>query len=285
MEVIDITYEPPRNQEPIVLCIGKFDGVHLGHQRLLRVAADLAAGKAEMAVMSFSPHPAWALTGNETYKKALTPIDEKLRLLEALGVSRFYRVRFTKEYAKTDVDTFVFEHLSRLNVKAIVVGEGFNFGKPYDSGTEVLSKLCQQIGISVIVVPVIRDGNSKLSSTIIRHCVTKGSFEKVQTLLGRPYQITGTLVEGSLPGDYLLHLTSEGNDGIEDYILPCEGSYKMKVWARSKKIVAASHFYAQGSCLADEENSYRLSCPETEVALIKPFINQEVCAMFIHRLG
>ncbi|QSO47131.1 adenylyltransferase/cytidyltransferase family protein [Alicyclobacillus mengziensis] len=128
MNIIQVAYEPPPNTEGLVLCLGKFDGIHVGHQALLRVAKQYA-DIGQLAVMTFDPHPLWALKRDPDFQRALTPIREKRRLLEQYGVTRVYEVNFTKEYAQTSPETFVLEHLAALNLKRIVVGEGFNFGK------------------------------------------------------------------------------------------------------------------------------------------------------------
>ena len=284
MELIEIACEPPENHDPIVLCIGKFDGVHIGHRKLLNSASETLESEDRLAVMSFSPHPIWALTGNPAYKKSLTPLNEKLRLLEALGVTRFYRVHFTVEYAKTDVDTFVFEHLTRLNIKRIVVGEGFNFGKPYDSGTDVLTQYCRQIGVPVTVVPVAGDDGEKISSTTIRRFVKEGAVDKIPPYLGRSYQLTGTAIHSETePNDYILILESEHHDGVDDYILPDDGVYEMKV--EGKLFTSAENFTplsAKGCRVEGREDGYRLIFDRT---VTEGFLHrQEIRVSFIRRI-
>ncbi|GGH73481.1 riboflavin kinase/FMN adenylyltransferase [Pullulanibacillus pueri] len=278
MKVIDIAYEPPRSLEPLVLCIGKFDGVHIGHQKLLRRAEQALMEGYQLAVMSFSPHPAWALTGNEKYKRALTPINEKLRLLKKYGVSRFYRVHFTKEYAKTDVDTFVFEHLTRLNLKRIVVGEGFNFGKPYESGTEVLQALCRQINVPVTVVPVLSEEGLKISSTDIRHYVSDGQFEKAKVLLGRDYYISGK-VKLKGPNHFELCLPKEHPDGVDGYVLPVEGAYEMMVQGDLDGPI----LMAKGFRSLHDEDRYHLVL-SNEQHSIEALNNRDIRATFVRRI-
>ena len=224
MDFIEVAYAPPPCSKEVILCIGKFDGVHVGHQAIFRAAKQHVSTE-ELAVMSFSPHPVWALTRNPDFEHALTPMREKERLLEQHGVTRLYEIKFTKEYAKTSPETFVLEHLSTLNLKRVVVGDGFNFGKGADSTTQELIDLCNRIGVPVTVVPTVNVNGRKVSSTDIRKHVKMGRVEAAQALLGRPYRLTGKVIHGAGIGRQLGFPTAN-LCGLEEFVLPAPGVYE-----------------------------------------------------------
>jgi len=224
MELIEITSKPPYDTTPLILVIGKFDGVHLGHQAILNTANNLRNQGETLAVLSFSDHPLWVIKKESEYQKKLTPDEEKIAILKGFGVRRYYRVNFTKEYADISSDEFILEHISQLNVKRIVVGEGFHFGKGGDSSVAELISLCEQIDVSVTIVPHIRENGMKISSSHIRSLVTSGKMEAVLSHLGRPYTITGEVVHGEALGR-TLGFPTINLGSTESYVFPKPGVY------------------------------------------------------------
>ncbi|WP_042463264.1 bifunctional riboflavin kinase/FAD synthetase [Neobacillus dielmonensis] len=224
MEIIEVTSKPPYDSTPLTLVIGKFDGVHLGHQAVLQTAKEMKGEGEALAVLGFSDHPLWILKKDPEYQSKLTPDQEKMRILTRFGVDRYYRVEFTEEYARITANEFVLEHLSRLNVKRIVVGEGFHFGKGGDGSVTELVNLCSKIKSSVTVVPEIKEHGRKISSTRIRSLVKNGKMEAVQGLLGRPYTITGEVIHGEALGR-TLGFPTINLGGTESYIEPKPGVY------------------------------------------------------------
>lgn len=224
MEVIDIASQPPYDSKPIVLMIGKFDGIHKGHQAILQTANELKREGEALAVMSFSEHPLWVLKQDEAFKRKITPEDEKIRILGQFGVERYYRIRFSKEYAQISAEEFVMEHLSRLNVKRIVVGEGFHFGHGQGGGTKELGELCARIGAEVTVIPLVTDNGIKIGSSEIRTDISEGRVETAFSLLGRPYSVTGIVIHGQKLGRKLGFPTINMG-GVDDYVFPKPGVY------------------------------------------------------------
>ncbi|WP_226585589.1 bifunctional riboflavin kinase/FAD synthetase [Halobacillus litoralis] len=224
METIEVHGQPPHNSDPVVLIIGKMDGVHLGHQSLLKEAKRLAGPEDQVAVYGFSDHPKWVLRGDEEFKYALSTEQDKRLRLEQYGVDRYYHVHFTKEYAKTSPEEFVLEHLKRLNVRQVVVGEDFRFGKGRGSDAEGLAELCQSIGTDVSIVPGVMLNGSKVSSTDIRSQVSKGRMEVAQAMLGRPFELTGTVEKGEQLGRQLGFPTLNVGQ-IDDYVKVKPGVY------------------------------------------------------------
>ncbi|MBC1482246.1 hypothetical protein HCJ58_01385 [Listeria sp. FSL L7-1509] len=213
MEVSHVTLEPSKDSRPAVLTIGKFDGVHIGHQTILNTALSIKKEHEILTAISFSPHPLWALKQIEVYREMLTPRMEKERWLNHFGVDHLIETAFTPKYAETTPEQFVAEHLTQLNLTHIIVGSEFNFGKGRASDVELLRELCEPYHISVTSVPVIETNQTKISSTNIRDFIRRGRFKEAEELLGHPWYITGTIKNGEM------------ND-LDDYVLPTGGTYQ-----------------------------------------------------------
>lgn len=241
MEVIGVTLFPPADTTPTVLAIGKFDGVHIGHRRILEVAKE-QLGQAALAVMTFWPHPAVVLAGVERFRRALTPFPEKCRCLESEGVQRLYDVHFSPAYAATTADAFVRDHLTRLTLQRIVVGEDFRFGQGGTAGVARLVELCREIGVPVTVVHPVEENGAKVSSSQIRAHIESGRVEAAEVLLGRPYAIHGDVIHGDARGRELGFPTA--NLQIDDeYVLPASGVYAVSVGLVNAHGHADSHWF------------------------------------------
>jgi riboflavin kinase/FMN adenylyltransferase len=223
MDIIDVTTTPPYDSAPLILVIGNFDGVHVGHQAILDVAKTFMTKEDTLAVWSFSEYPLWVFNHDTNYKQKLTPDRDKIEILKKSGVQRCYRIRFTKEYGNISGNELIFEHLSRLNVKRIVIGEGFRFGKGELFATELID-LCNQVNISVSVVPHLKENGRKVSSRNIRSLVKEGKMEAVQAQLGRTYAITGEVIHGEALGR-TLGFPTINLGGTEEYVPPKPGVY------------------------------------------------------------
>ncbi|WP_214626472.1 riboflavin biosynthesis protein RibF [Paenibacillus agaridevorans] len=223
MEYIEVTSKPPEDSQPITLVIGKFDGVHRGHVMLLQKALDYRDGM--LAVMSFSDHPNWILRNNIEYKRSLTPLMQKIALLQNLGAERFYNIHFTQKYAQIPARDFVIHYLSRLNIKRLVVGEGFYLGKGRESDTNDLIGYCKEINIAVSVIPLLKDNDEKISSATIRSHIKEGRIDAAGKLLGRHYVVAGEVIHGNALGRELGFPTINLGHGAEQYAPPKAGVY------------------------------------------------------------
>ncbi|MBF2356540.1 hypothetical protein IA811_02335 [Listeria welshimeri] len=213
MEVSHVTLAPNKDSRPAVLTIGKFDGVHLGHQTILKTALSIKKEHEILTAISFSPHPLWALKQIEIYREMLTPRMEKERWLAYYGVDHLIETAFTPRYAETTPEEFVSNHLTNLNLSHIIVGSEFNFGKGRDSDVDLLRNLCKPYGISVTSVPVIETNQTKISSTNIRSYIRRGHFQEAEQLLGHPWYITGLVENGEMID-------------LDDYVLPASGTFQ-----------------------------------------------------------
>jgi riboflavin kinase/FMN adenylyltransferase len=199
MRILEGAPSPGAGQPgPLALAIGNFDGVHRGHQELVRTArARGAAVGAAPAVLTFSPHPA------RVFAPTLAPplivsLERRLELLEAAGVEVAVVQPFTREFAAVEPVAFVREYLStRLGVREVVVGYDFTFGSKRSGNTALLQALGAELGIGVTIVPPVTVDGLTCSSTKVREFVLEGRVEGAAMLLGRPVEITGPVVKGA----------------------------------------------------------------------------------------
>ena len=200
------------------MALGYFDGVHLGHQKVITKAKEKAAEhQLALAVLSFFPHPKSVLLPNYEVKY-LEPIEQKAEKLAKLGVDIFYIVEFTKELAKLPPDTFLNRYVVGLQAKEISCGFDYTYGSKASGNVETLAIYAAKQQIGLTVVDEFKWNEEKISSTRIRKCLQAGKLYELPQLLGTYHttkycQRGGVLPYYSLPniGDYrVLIYTSDG---------------------------------------------------------------------------
>jgi riboflavin kinase/FMN adenylyltransferase len=207
-----------------VLAIGNFDGIHLGHQAILRSAVARAqALQAVSTALTFDPSP----------RKVLRPESAPLRLstnaqrtdwFNALGLEAAVVLPFTLELARLSPEDFVEQILVRdLHVKTVLVGEDFHFGHKQAGNVKLLKKLGTKNGFDVAIVPPVQYRGEIVSSTIIRREVAEGDVSHADRLLGRPFALTGQVVSGTGTGRRFAFPTL--NLAAEQELLPARGVY------------------------------------------------------------
>ncbi|MBL0388960.1 bifunctional riboflavin kinase/FAD synthetase [Tumebacillus sp. ITR2] len=229
MEILKINGLPEgRAERPSVMALGNFDGLHIGHQQLICRAKELAdASGLPASVLTFDPHPRVVL-GRGHYNNLLTPFEEKMRVLEGLGVQTTYVVDFTTEFSTLTAEEFVFRFLAALNPQTVVVGFDYAFGRGGQADASLLKKLAEQIGIYVEIVGAVNRYGEKVSSTLIREKLSYGDMRLVHELLGRPYGVGGQVVHGEKRGR-LLGFPTANIELSESYSLPKNGVYLVRV--------------------------------------------------------
>ena len=198
------SYNSPH--DPCALAIGNFDGVHKGHMVLLarlREAADRLHLPA--TVLTFNPHPRqyFALkTGTMAHAPAtITPLREKIQALSRCHIDQVMIARFNNTTAGLSSEEFIEKILVKaLNVKWLIIGENFRFGKGRTGTIDELKKAGERYGFHVEVLPAVKDENGRISSSCIRKALEESDFETVATLLGKPYAISGHVVHGQKMG-------------------------------------------------------------------------------------
>ena len=195
---------------PRAAALGTFDGVHLGHRRV--IDATLAAGP-EPTVVTFDPHPRTAL-GNRV--ELLTSLERRLELLSELGVETTVLVEFTLDLARLEPEEFAEHVLRPMEVEVAVAGEGFRFGRGRAGDLELLGRL----GFETVSVPILEG----VSSSRIRELVAAGDVEGAAKLLGRPVEVEGIVVTGESRGGTLGFPTAN-LDVRPQLLVPANGIY------------------------------------------------------------
>ncbi len=222
----------PRQREKIVVCIGVFDGLHLGHQALIKKTQSLAKElDVKAGVLSFEPYPQafFAKEANKKTSLRLMRFRDKYRWLEQAGVDVFFALRFNKKLAMLSGEQFVQEILvNGVGVAGVVVGDDFRFGKARDSGVDELIGFAREEGFKLAVVPVVlTKDKTRCSSSRVRQYLSKDDFTSLELMLGRPYSLTGCVRPGEGRGQKIGVPTA--NVHIPANALPIDGVYVVEV--------------------------------------------------------
>jgi riboflavin kinase/FMN adenylyltransferase len=207
-----------------VLSVGNFDGLHLGHQKILRQVIECAAARQAIAgVITFDPHPLKVLRPGEAPPLVET-IDQRLERFASIGLEAALVLRFDRSLAGLTPEEFVRGVLvEEMNTAEVLVGQNFRFGHRQAGDVGTLTELGQRFGFSVQVVePVVIDGEF-VSSTAVRTAITEGRVAHAARLLGRPFALTGQLIRGAGRGSTVLFPTL--NLAPEQELLPKVGVY------------------------------------------------------------
>lgn len=189
-------------EKDTAVAIGKFDGVHLGHRRLLEEI--IAKKKDGLAACVFTFDPAPAVLFGLSDGKELTTREEKRRLFERLGIDILIEFPLTKETAATEPERFVSEILAKqMNTRFVAAGEDLSFGKNGAGNALLLEKMAPQLGFCVKTIEKIEVDGIEVSSTYIRKLVEEGRMEEAESMLGMPYTLVGTVEHGNHIGHTL----------------------------------------------------------------------------------
>jgi riboflavin kinase/FMN adenylyltransferase len=219
------------------LAIGVFDGVHRGHQRVIRALVDGAqeAGSPS-AVVTFWPHPATVL--GRGVVRCLTTSEERAELLGSLGVETVITQLFNAALADTSARDFVTHLRKRLDFRHLLIGYDFALGKGREGNTARLREYGQEMGYTVDVIPALGDESGVISSTEIRKLVATGDVSEAAKLLGRPFSLHGPVVHGDGRG-HDLGFPTANIEYPSEKMLPSNGVYACWAWLGGDRYAAA----------------------------------------------
>ncbi len=233
------------------ITIGNFDGVHVGHQSLLRRTLEKSAQKQLMpTVVTFSPHPLAVLAGVRA-PSLITPQQERIRLFALHGIELTLELPFNREIAALSPEEFVKHVLVPLNCRHLVIGYDFSLGKNRAGNVDVLRTLGIKYGFDVEQIPPVIVLDAVVSSTRVRDLIRAGEVWDVQALLGRYFTLTGTVVHGHGRGSGLGFPTA--NIQTQYATLPRQGVYA--TWIEITNISAQSHIQSDKNCPTPEAKS------------------------------
>ncbi len=204
---------PPASRQPCALTIGNFDGVHLGHQALLRrVVEDARRLGLPATVLTFEPHPREYFTqlaeargqSPGAHPVRISTLRDRLDMLARLGIDQVCLARFNSRMAQWPADDFVHRFLAEgLQARHIRIGTDFRFGARRAGDFAALREMGRQHGIEVEAMPTVEDAGVRISSSLVRDALTMADFAWAEKMLGRPYCLSGRVTHGRKLGNKL----------------------------------------------------------------------------------
>ena len=177
-----------------VVCIGIFDGIHIGHKKVIKKVLS-SAGNEQKVVITFDPHPLTTLKPNSTPPRIMS-LEHRLMILDGMGIDAVIVIRFTESIAKMSPEDFIKKVLNVIGTKKVYVGDNFYFGKRKSGDINSFIELGKKNGIDVRAVKPVRFARRIVSSTWLRDLILKGDIKKAENLLRRPVSVFGTVVKG-----------------------------------------------------------------------------------------
>jgi len=229
MQFIETVTDLKKIEKRCVLTIGNYDGVHIGHQKVLTAAKKIAAeNNTKLIIMTFNPHPL-AFLNPQKAPDILTPLALRKHLLADLGVDYRLVLKTNTELLNLSPEDFVDKYLVKAVQPCVVVeGQSFNFGFNRQGDVNILKDLGAKKGFEVVIIrakeaKLSKGRPVKISSTIIRNMLTEGKVSDVSIALGRPYRLIGQVISGRGKGKELGFPTA--NMKPQNQLIPAEGVY------------------------------------------------------------
>lgn len=230
------------NFKNAVLTIGTFDGVHLGHQHIIRQLQNLAKEcDGETILLTFHPHPRLVVNPDDDTLKLLNTLEEKIALLERYGIDNLVVIPFTKNFANTTPENYVKDLLwDKFKPHSIVIGYDHKFGKDRKGDIHTIEALSSEYGFEVIEIEKQLVSDIAVSSTKVRNALTEGKVDLAMQLLGHPFSIQGEVQKGDKIGRTLGYPTANIKIENKNKLVPADGIYCAKVWRYEEQ----KHYYA-----------------------------------------
>jgi riboflavin kinase/FMN adenylyltransferase len=232
-ELPNLNPNHPSTLPATALTIGNFDGIHRGHQALLRSLQQFAASHSmTSAILTFDPHPLAVLRPNQALQLLTTPL-ERLHLAAPLGIDVGIIHPFTHEVASQEPAEFMGRLAKALNVAALVVGPDFALGRNRSGNLDVLAELGRTLGYTIEVIEPVDWENRPVRSSAIRSLLLEGDVVTAAELLGRPYHATGVVVHGDQRGRQI-GIPTANLRIAPDKLWPADGVYATRTYVHDR---------------------------------------------------
>ena len=220
-----------------VLTIGTFDGVHIGHQKILQqVKMEAANIGGESVLFTFFPHPRMVLYPESHGLKLLQTQEEKMAKLARVGIENCIVYPFTFDFSRLSAIEFVRDILvNKLQIKKLVIGYDHQFGKNREGNIEFLKEISEVYGFEVIEIPAQDIDAVNVSSTKIRNAILDGEIAKANEYLGERYELTGTIVHGKAIGQTIGYPTANIQVNSDLKLIPGNGVYAVDVFVKDSQ--------------------------------------------------
>lgn len=261
------------------MTIGVFDGVHRGHQQIIKkLTAGAHKDGAPAVVLTFEPHPASVLTANEI--KCLTLPDERADLLGQLNVDVVVTERFTRDLSTVTAYDFMSGLKHRTGLQNLLIGYDFALGRGREGNAARLTEIGRELGYTVEVVSALGDESGVISSTEIRKLIATGNVAEAARLLGRPYSLHGPVVHGDARGR-TINVPTANIGYSHDKMIPANGIYACWAYLNGKKHCAAINIGINPTFTPDKQ------IPNVEAHILdfqREIYGEEVRLEFVARL-
>jgi riboflavin kinase / FMN adenylyltransferase len=261
------------------LTVGVFDGVHRGHQKIIKkLTAGAHANNASAVVLTFDPHPASVLAGREI--RCLTLPDERAELLAQLGVDVVVTERFTRELSMVTAYDFMSRLMNQLGLKHLLIGYDFALGKGREGNATRLTEIGSELGYRAEVVSALSDESGVISSTEIRKLIEVGNVAEAARLLGHPYSLHGPVIHGDGRGR-TINVPTANIAYSSEKMIPAKGIYACWAYLNEQKYLAAINIGTNPTFTPDKET------PNVEAHLLdfrREIYGEDVRLEFVARL-
>jgi riboflavin kinase/FMN adenylyltransferase len=219
-----------------VVTLGTFDGIHAGHKKIIEeVVARSSFYGGRNFLITFDPHPR-SIVSKDYKIQILSALEEKLKLLEAIGIQNVLVIKFTKEFSQLSANEFFLKYvLKGIGIREIVIGHDHHFGKGRDGDENKLRELGKANDFKVTPVDAVSIDSMIVSSTKIRNLLTAGDVKTVNLFLGRFYSFSGKVVEGDKRGRELGFPTANIEPDNLDKLLPAIGIYAVEFFINNEE--------------------------------------------------
>lgn len=237
-----------------IVTIGTFDGVHLGHQAILKGMVNTAKEiGGETVVITFYPHPRQVLNIDSSNLRFITTQEEKIRLLESLGIDNLIIVNFTKEFSRVTSDSFIKDYIiDKISPVKFVIGYDHHFGKNRMGDFDLLYDLGMRYRFKVQRIPAQDVQNIAVSSTKIRHSLEQGDVEHANALLGYQFSYKGKVISGEQLGREIGYRTANLDVSNEYRLIKSSGVYASYV-DYEDKVYKAMTYIGRKPTVNDED--------------------------------
>ncbi|HHS13762.1 MAG TPA: bifunctional riboflavin kinase/FAD synthetase [bacterium] len=215
------------------LTLGTFDGIHLGHQEIIRSLTRAVNGTGRSVLLTFSPHPQ-KIVGGDDKLCLLTTLEEKQHILKSLGIDALLIMSFNPRLASQPPRDFIMEIVRNVGVRCFFIGFNHAFGKDRTGDEKLLNQVGDQCGFKVAVIPPVLVHGETVSSTRIRRKLHQGLVQEAALMLGRPYCVEGKVVRGHGLGHRIGFPTANIRVSDRDKLIPGHGVYAVQVHYRRR---------------------------------------------------
>lgn len=235
MKIIKDLAEIKRNEKSVIT-LGTFDGLHLGHQQIVETVIQKSRQIGGINyLLTFDPHPRKVIPGRNDIK-LLSTLEEKILILENIGLENLFVINFTNEFSRQTPEEFVEKYLvNGIGLKEIVIGYDHHFGKGRDGNFALLQELGNKFSFHVTLVPELSVEGETVSSTKIRNALLTGDVVKAEKMLGRNYTFKGKIVRGDGRGKQLGFPTANISVKESDKLIPAKGIYAAECVVENEK--------------------------------------------------